>query len=124
MFSFYTDLLLYASNPTFTIARFGDLSQVFELSGRVHTGHGREGVAPVSHHAVLHRLRLADFQKRTEFFDGGFSGDSIFRAQSILLSMLDEAVRPADAHHRRGQSQAVQLFQNGAAEPSPEYVVF
>src|ERR1035441_3451206 len=76
------------------------------------------------HHEALHRLRLADLQIRTEFFEGGFSSDSILRAQGLLFSVLDEAVRPADAHHRRGQPQDVQLLQHGAAEPSAEDVVF
>src|ERR1035438_6490248 len=76
------------------------------------------------HHEALHRLRLADLQIRTEFFEGGFRSDSILRAQGLLFSVLDEAVRPADAHHRRGQPQDVQLLQHGAAEPSAEDVVF
>jgi uncharacterized protein (TIGR03437 family) len=44
----------------------------------------------------------------------GFRSDPILRVQGIQLSVLDEAVRPADAHHRRVQSQAVQLLQHGA----------
>src|ERR1019366_7988913 len=76
------------------------------------------------HYGALHRLRLVDFQIRTKFFDGGFRRDAILRAQEGQFSVLDEAVRPADAHHRRVHPQDVQFFQHGAAEPSLGNVVF
>src|ERR1039458_10550159 len=64
------------------------------------------------HHEALHRLRLADLQIRTEFFEGGFRSDSILRAQGLLFSVLDEAVRPADAHRSEEHTSELQSLRH------------
>ena len=77
------------------------------------------------HHGALYRRRLVDFQIGTEFFDGGFRSDPILRAQRIQLSMLDEAVRPADAAPPEGSvpgcsAPAARRFRTEPASMEPD----
>ena len=62
-------------------------------------------------------------QERQNFFHQCVGGDAMFLSQDWDVAVLDELIRPADAHHRRVDHLRVQMFHHRAAETVVQNVI-